>query len=68
MIPPFDRLDYPQPLNSDQEAFVDHSSWRWEQGEAIDLGSKVGYLYEYLRRNIKEPRDVIKRVPRLLST
>ena len=68
IVPPFERYDFYEPLDSDQERFLDHWRRRWEQGQAVDLGSNVGYLYEYLKRFIKEPKDVIRQVPKLLSS
>ncbi|MGO9468913.1 MAG: hypothetical protein ACLQVF_32700 [Isosphaeraceae bacterium] len=65
-IPPFEQ-DAGTDLNSDQERFFGLWKRRWEQGEAVDLGCNVGYLYTYARRHIKEPEDVIAQIPRLLS-
>jgi hypothetical protein len=68
VVPPFERYDFITPLNSDQERFLEHWRQRWEQRQAVDLGSNAGYLYEYLKRFIKEPKDVIRQLPELLSS
>ncbi len=65
-IPPFEQ-DSGTDINPDQERFFDQWKRRWDQGEAVDLGCNVGYLYTYARRHIKEPEDVIAQIPRLLS-
>ncbi len=65
-IPPIEWFA-PEPLNADQERFLEHWKLRWEQGDALQVGTNVGYPVKFISRHIKGPSDVIAQIPSLLS-
>ena len=65
-VPTFDKYDFFGSINSEQAAFLAYWTREWEQGRSLELGSNVGYLYEYLRVGIKHEYQIITEIPRLL--
>ncbi len=66
-IPIFDEHVWDIAMTRQEEDFFDDWRNRWKQGELVDLGDNVDYLYKYLSRNIKKPENVRDEVSKVLA-